>query len=344
MSRLQSVDVLRVAAIIAVISIHTTPFSSPSIPVGERLDLATVINQLARFAVPFFFVLSGYFWAHKIATGGTVISSTLPMVKRIALLLFSWSIIYLFPTDLSASLEYGLFGPLKSSYWNLSDAINRRFDTLLEGTMYHLWFLPALVCSLVISALLLHYGPRSLLVVLAVVLFLIGLAGGAYREAPFGFEANFNFRNGPFFSLVFFVSGYLLYHRASSKTWLPIGIAVASAGAFLQFYEVIMLNKAWGLPMNQDYVLGTYFFGIGISMIAISNPKLLRCSWAAAIGPLVLGIYASHVIFVRLLLPIDGKFDGNWIWSVVYVMLVFLLSYTLANFLARFNVTKKLVM
>lgn len=344
MSRLQSVDVVRVAAVIAVIAIHTTPFSSASVPVGERLDLATVINQLARFAVPFFFVLSGYFWGHKIATGGAVIASTLPTVKRTALLLLFWSIIYLVPTDWSASLEYGLSGPLKTAYWNLTEALQRPGATLLEGTMYHLWFLPALVCSLVISAVLLHYGQRSLLVLLAVALFLTGLAGGAYRVTPFGIDATFNFRNGPFFSLVFFVSGYLLSQRTAGKSWLPVGIAVACAGALLQLCEVILLNQAYGAPTNQDYVFGTYFFGVGVAMIAISNPSLLRRSWAAAIGQLVLGIYASHVIFVRLLLPLDKKFEGNWLWSIAYVGLVFVLPYMLARFLARFKATKKLVM
>ena len=343
-NRLQSVDVVRLFAIIAVISIHTEPFSSPSYSVGDRLDVAIIINQAARFAVPFFFILSGYFWARKIAAGATVISSTLPMLKKLALLLFGWSIIYLFPIDSLAFFEYGIFGPIKKAYWNLNSALNKPFDIVLEGTMHHLWFLPALACSLVLSALLLHYKQKWLLFPLAIVLFLTGLAGGAYRGTPFGFESDFNFRNGPFFSLIFFVSGYLLSAQKANKTWLPIGVASACLGACLQFYEVLTLNAVWGLSIKQDYVFGTYFFGMGIAIIALSNPKFLRCSRAAAIGRLVLGIYASHVIFATILLPINKEFRGNWVWSILYVVLVFFSSYILTSFLARFNATKKLVM
>lgn len=51
--RIKSIELFRVISIIAVILIHTTPFSASG-PLGERLDLATILNQLARFAVPFF--------------------------------------------------------------------------------------------------------------------------------------------------------------------------------------------------------------------------------------------------------------------------------------------------
>ena len=57
MKRLQSVDVMRVIAITAVIAIHTIPFTPPSVPIGQSFDLATVVNGLARFAVPLFFIL-----------------------------------------------------------------------------------------------------------------------------------------------------------------------------------------------------------------------------------------------------------------------------------------------
>jgi surface polysaccharide O-acyltransferase-like enzyme len=53
---------------------------------GNTLDLATVINQTARFAVPCFFVISGYFWARKFKGAGDVYAPTVAMAKRIAFL------------------------------------------------------------------------------------------------------------------------------------------------------------------------------------------------------------------------------------------------------------------
>ena len=62
--RIQSVDVFRVLAIAAVIALHTAPHTGPD-AVGLRVDVRTVFDQLERFAVPLFFMLSGYFWAGR---------------------------------------------------------------------------------------------------------------------------------------------------------------------------------------------------------------------------------------------------------------------------------------
>jgi surface polysaccharide O-acyltransferase-like enzyme len=95
--RIQSVDTFRVLAIFAVVVIHTTPFVRDLRTFGTEWDLALVLNQLARFAVPYFFLISGYFWATKIAHASSVRKPTMAMFKRVAVILFAWSLIYLLP-------------------------------------------------------------------------------------------------------------------------------------------------------------------------------------------------------------------------------------------------------
>lgn len=343
MSRLQSVDVLRVVAIISVIIIHTDPFEVQSSPIGNELDFATVINQLARFSVPFFFILSGYFWAQKCTGEHDVYRPSTKMAKRIAFLFLAWSLVYLLPTNIIDAFASGMLGPIKQIYWNVSNVLSRPVDTLMQGSKSHLWFLMGLLCSLGISALLLRYKHERLLAMLAVALYLIGLAGKAYSDTPLGFHVGFNFRNGPFFSLIFFVSGYFLYRRAPSSRWLPVGLLLAALGGFLHFTELRMLKAQWGTSMSQDYVIGTYFLGLGVAMMALSNSRYLHFSRAASIGPLVLGIYASHLIFVDMLKPLDRQFSGNWAWSAVYVVAVFVLSYLLVRLMAKSDFTRKLV-
>jgi peptidoglycan/LPS O-acetylase OafA/YrhL len=68
--RLASLEVVRVPAILAVIAIHTTPFESAAAPIGRRVDFATLLNQSTRFAVPFFLVVSGFFWSRRVAEAG----------------------------------------------------------------------------------------------------------------------------------------------------------------------------------------------------------------------------------------------------------------------------------
>ncbi|NRY33512.1 surface polysaccharide O-acyltransferase-like enzyme [Clostridium beijerinckii] len=57
------VDVLRLVFAIAVVSIHTMAFKS----VNDDLWIATSMG-IARLAVPFFFMVSGYFLYNRIAS------------------------------------------------------------------------------------------------------------------------------------------------------------------------------------------------------------------------------------------------------------------------------------
>ena len=343
MSRTESVDVLRTLAIVAVIVIHTTPFETESSPIGQGLNLATAINQAARFAVPFFFVVSGYFWANKLKDGAEIIEPTVRMARRIALLFVAWSMIYLLPMNIADSFSYGAIGPIKVVYWNLANAAANPLETLMQGTKVHLWFLIALLCSLIISAAMIRFGLIRLLVLVAVVLYLTGLAGKAYRDTPIGFHMDFNFRNGPFFSLIFFVTGYFLHRSKPSSQWLLIGGLLFFLGALLHFTELLVLNHMWRTTLDQDYVLGTYFFGTGAALIALSSSRWLHIRRAASIGPLVLGIYTSHFIFVELLKPLDRRYTGNAMWEALYVIAVFLLSYMMATILSSHRLTRRLV-
>lgn len=343
MSRIQSVDVFRSIAILAVIAIHTNPFKTQSSAIGSTLDLAIVINQAARFAVPFFFIISGYFWAAKFEDVEGIYAPTVKMAKRIAFLLIAWSIIYLLPWNVYDSFEYGPMGPAKVFYWNLTLAVRRPLTTIMQGTKVHLWFLVGLLCSLFLSAILLRMQRARLLIALAVTLYVIGLAGKAYADSPLGFHINFDFRNGPFFSLIFFVTGYLLQQRQPRDSWFPIGMWISIFGMALHSFELLLLHKVWGTTMAQDYVAGTYFFGTGAAIMALSYNKLLIFPRAALIGPLVLGIYVSQFIFLDLLSPVDQQLSGNWIWAVTYPTVVFLLSYMLAAALSRFPATRRLV-
>ena len=95
-ARLEAVELLRVLAIGAVIVIHATPFNRAG-QLGKAWNAATIANQLARIAVPAFFVLSGYFWALRTPTPQAVRAVTVPMVGRLLLLFAAWSVVYVLP-------------------------------------------------------------------------------------------------------------------------------------------------------------------------------------------------------------------------------------------------------
>lgn len=103
------------------------------------------------------------------------------------------------------------------------------------------------------------------------------------------------------------------------------------------------MNQMWGINMAQDYVIGTYFYGVGVAIIGLSNIRLLHIPRAASIAPLILGIYASHYIFVDLLDPANRYFSGSQVWLFFYISIVFFMSCILSTAMAKNSLTKKLV-
>jgi surface polysaccharide O-acyltransferase-like enzyme len=344
MPRVQSVDTLRVLAMVAVIAIHTQPFEAGAAkPLGTTLDLATLINQGCRFAVPFFFVISGYFWASKFAPRTSPTAVSLKMARRIAVIFVAWCLIYLLEKCIILGPRLAPWGALKVVYWSLSELASRPWTVLLQGTKGHLWFLTSLLTILALSnGLIARQRERSLLV-LALLLYGIGLAGKAYRDTPIGFYLDFNFRDGPFFGLLLFVSGYGLQRLGPRPSWLPLGVASYGLGLGLQFFELTQLNRLWGSSMLQDYVVGTYFIGLGVALIALSDTRPLRLPLATAIAPLALGIYASHYLFIDLIRPLGSVVPGGLGWELLFIALVFLSAGLATYALSRLRLTRRLV-
>ena len=63
--RIPSLEFGRLLAIMAVILIHTGPFRGEYYSESVHL-FSDILNQIARFAVPFFFLMSGYFLCEKL--------------------------------------------------------------------------------------------------------------------------------------------------------------------------------------------------------------------------------------------------------------------------------------
>ncbi len=340
MGRIESVDVAKLIAVTAVIAIHTKPFYGSSSVDGKYLSI--LLDQLARFAVPFFFIISGFFWGAKVNKSGAVISTSIAMAKRIFYLFIFWCIVYALPYNLNVITKYGFLGAVKDAYGNVIALTNHPVALLMQGTKDHLWFLIALLFSLGISAFFVEKKRYKILFAISIALYVIGLACKAYADTPWGIHVDFNTRNGPFFGTLFFVSGYALSSLKPHPGWFAKGIALFAIGSLIHFLEVYFLWHIYGTSPYQDYVVGTYFMGVGAAMAALSNHALLNNKVLSEIGKLTLGIYAVHLIFVDNLHPI-GELTHSPLWAIGYVILVLLLSIATVLLLARTNVGRKFV-
>jgi len=332
---------MRVIAIISVILIHTEPFGRADSEIGKTAFV--VIGHLAKFAVPFFFIISGYFWGVKVRQG-LLFKSTIKMLRRLLMLFFAWSLIYLLPYNLYSYYKYGILGTLKIMYRNLAYIISNPVTFTLAGSAPHLWFLMALVFAIVITSFFVYQGRIKSLIIIALFLYLFGLLSNAYSSTPIGIHVNFNTRNGPFFSTLFFITGYLLSKYNANSRWLSIGLSLWSFGCLAHFSEIYFLWKFFNTTPASivAYVVGTYFMGLGASLVALSNHRLIKSIPLNEIGKSTLGLYACHLIFVVLLQPL-GKIVSNAAWELVYPVMVFILSLFAVSILTKNKYTRALV-
>lgn len=209
-----ALDRFRLAAAFLVAAIHTSPLATYS-PLADFW----LTRVLARVAVPFFFMMTGWSLGEKGWREGR------SRWRRIALLYAAAVLLYL-----PLNLYNGGFGP---GEWA------RRL--LVEGSFYHLWYFPALLLGIPVAWGLSRLGMRLALPG-AAVLYLIGLGGDSYyglicalpglKEVYEGIFSLFSYtRNGLFFAPLFLLLGRadFRWSRKGSAVGLLLSLAGMSA-------------------------------------------------------------------------------------------------------------------
>ena len=192
------IDVLRLVAAVLIITIHT----SPLVGLSETGDFI-LTRIVARVAVPFFFVTSGFFLISRYHYQTAKLCA---FVKK-TLLIYGAAIVLYIPVNLYNGyfkMEYLLPNLIK--------------DIVFDGTLYHLWYLPASVIGGVIAWGLVKKLDYRKAFAVAAVLYLVGLFGDSYygviKNVPIFsgfyaliFQVSDYTRNGIFFAPVFFIMG-----------------------------------------------------------------------------------------------------------------------------------------
>ncbi|TMX09731.1 fucose 4-O-acetylase [Aeromonas salmonicida subsp. achromogenes] len=320
--RISSIECGRVVAIMAVMTIHLSPFSNPFDPTlwndALYLWLGGIINQLCRFAVPLFFLCAGYFLQPALAAGNPM-TAALRYCRPLLGLWLVWSLIYLLmPFNPLAAIEQGYL-PAMASQWQmqLGDPLNAWW----VGGMIHLWFLPALMLAVLCHRI----GLPRLALVLGGLLYLLALLGGSYGQPLLGGEWALLTRNGPFFSLLFVALGAEL----RARHWRPdTRRSVLLLGVGMGIYAL----EAWGLlhfadvPLSRhDFLLGSLPWGLGLFGLLLANQGWGQGSWLERQAPWVLGLYCLHMMLVVWLMIFGPQGKLLW-WELMKVPVLITLS------------------
>lgn len=232
--RIFTLDAFKWIAAFLVVAIHTSPLESES-ALGDFI----VTGILARVAVPFFFMLTGFF---------TLNAAVREKSRALGRAVCKLTVLYLGLTLLY--LPVTLYQIVKGSKTITLQSFFR--DLIFDGTFYHLWYLPACILGLIIVYFLLKLGRENALII-SIFLYLAGLLGDSYfglmSGSPFLnriYTALFHVfsytRNGIFMAPLFLLLGYLCRDYRDKRM---VRTALFCAAAFLGMtMEALLLHGA----------------------------------------------------------------------------------------------------
>lgn len=311
----------------------------------KHKELGLIVNQWARFAVPFFFVASGYFLGEKLKLNDKPVIYW-NFIKKLLILYLGWQLIHflILPPIWD---EIYLRGLIPSYTKRLHAVIYQRWDLMLfRGWSQHLWFF----FSLAQTALLFFVFRTKRIywfVGLAAILWIVGALTKAYAKSSLGIDVismglpkNFNTNNLVFFSSLPFALGLLLSIK-TIRLSLFTSFLILAIGYALHSLEIWYLGQI-KLKQRVDYVFSTFLIGVGAFLVGLNRFKPLDWKLIGNLGKYSLGIYAMHIIVANYLY---AYLLWNWKdYKYILIPITTLLVCTIVTFIiSKIPLLKKLV-
>jgi surface polysaccharide O-acyltransferase-like enzyme len=311
--RLPSIEVGRVIALLGVVFIHVNSLGA----FGNDLAAGFFLDEISRFAVPLFFLISGYFLHDEL------LANPLPglrrLFERLAPPMAFWTIFYFILDKLGLLYGSQFQGGLRA-YLAIP---------MTGGAGHHLWFLPALFVGIFLCT----YGVKVMglgrFFVVSVVLYICGIALGAFQKQFFVDPIqNVFYRNGIFFAPLFLMIGYGIRKKDLKISSLN-ALLLASTGAIIHLAEGYITMR---YPRGHDFSFGTILFSCGLFLFLITQ-RYHRTQFSD-LGKSVFGAYLMHLWVLTLLLHF---IPWKNVFVAVAVALTTWLSCLLVSRLLRHN-------
>lgn len=308
------IDMFRLLAAFLVITVHTSPLCS----INPAADFV-LTRILARLAVPFFFVTSGFFLVKRYAKD----TVKLQMFIKKTIKIYGVSILIYLPLNIYAH------------YFSKELLLPRIIqDIVFNGTFYHLWYLPASIFGAVITWFLIKKLDYKKSFFIVAFLYVIGLLGDSYYGIAGQFSISREFynllfqimyytRNGLFFAPIFFWLGSFIANKQINFSVLENSLGFC-ASLLLMVTEAITVHR-FNLPRHDSmyiFLVPCIFFLFNILL----ELKGKRITWARDFSLVIYIIHPLMIVFVRLCarilmykMPFARLFVEN---SIVHYLLV----------------------
>jgi surface polysaccharide O-acyltransferase-like enzyme len=275
--------------------------------------------MICRAAVPFFFITSGYFLArHQRFSVGVVLK---PLRRLLPIYIFWMSVYFVFL----------LVIPIHP--WSFGFR-----DLLSGGTAFHLWFLPALGVALAIVGAGLSLAPSAITGIACAVLAAFALTRGTYHDV-LGLHGAAS-RGGLFVAPLYVYVGTLLAgRRLAFPHWACAAFVLLAYALLFAEEQFIAAHSGLARPMSHDFTIATFPLGAAMFLFARSIGSSRFIDRFAPLGRASLAIYASHLLFLWLLLPLIGNDSVLRVFASATA--AFLLATALGLTLARISFLKR---
>lgn len=329
-----AIDIARYVSALLVVCIHVYPFAG----ISETFN-TYFIQTVCRLAVPFYFVVSGYFFFRKWGSEEENEEHFRHYEWRITKLYLIWSVIY---------VPYVIWNYASQGFSFLNIIAYVR-DFFMAGSYYHLWFLPALIFGMLIVYTAYTKKGLGFTLKLSLVLYLMGYLINVYaplwEKLPYvsvlyGFftKTMVTARNGFFFGPMYLSLGLLLARTRRLRPQVSFSLfGVSFVLLALEVTLYIRLGIMYDLScMFLMLVPATYFLVNGL--LAVKMPyrqqyKIMRYD--------SLLIYTSHILFVRILFILFP--DANLVVYFVTLALSQLFASLVVRGKERFPILNNLI-
>ena len=297
----KGIDLVKFIMAILIVTIHAQPFTS----VNENLN-QIVVDCIARLAVPFFFISSGFLLFRK---EGNEWNHVKRYCLRMLKLYLIWTLIYL-PLNL-----YECVVSKQMHLWDAVPDIARR--TVLSGSYMQLWYFPAVIVAVLLVALCVRCKIKDgVMLLIGSILYILGLSYqawyGYFIQLPFMqmekvagiinglFEMMITTRNGVFFGFFFVVLGRLF---AKGKIMLPFkGAVVGLIGCLLwgvgETRYLLKTRIAWERDMWMFLPFATLFlFAIACQIKPAVDSQ--RCKALRQAGVVIFLVHVGYEVMYR---------------------------------------------
>lgn len=270
-ARQPAVDIVKLIAAVLVITIHTDPLLDLSASANFVL-----VHIIARVAVPFFIVCTGFFLGkrlHDVGGPRSAVSEDRAVILKSAAKFFKLyllcSLLYL-PINIQRWISTGWFSANAFVDWGLS--------FFLTDSYVHLWYLMELCYALLVLALIRPLLKKPIVCGLMVVLWIIEVLDYAYVSVlPAGMQRVFGLLaplSMPFESVVralpLLLLGMVIARQKPWKWWANVlGLALSLVCLVLEVYGVRSLGGE-----RVSYVFSTLpVAGFLFSTVPLTRPR-----------------------------------------------------------------------